>query len=230
MRGKRIHIVEDDPDIVELLTFNLEKEGFITSSSLSGEKAVNDICKNQPDLVLLDRLLPGKDGMEICRELKQNRETTHIPIIMVTVKDEESDIISGLEIGANDYVTKPFSPQVLIARIRNVLRKERNNRNSTEPAIIKAGKLQIDPAKHRVVCDGRQVVLSSTEFSILLFLARNPDWVYSRERIINAVHGDDYPVTERSIDVQIFSIRKKLGEYGKCIQTVRGIGYTLRTI
>lgn len=228
MAHETILIIEDEQDIIELLTYNLEQEGYTISFSTSGEEALSMVRRKSPDLILLDLMLPGVDGLEVCRNLKQDPSTREVPIIMLTAKSEDSDVISGLEIGADDYIPKPFSPKVLIARIRSVLR--RNRPESPQPAerVLKIHDIHIDISKHQVVCNGEEINLSATEFSILVFLARNPGWVFSRGQIIGAVKGEDYPVTERSVDVQILGLRKKLGERGKFIQTVRGVGYRLQ--
>ncbi len=228
MAHEKILVVEDEHDIMELLTYNLEKEGYETYKSLTGENALAEVYKINPDLILLDLMLPGVDGLDVCKQLKQDERTREIPILMVTAKSEDSDIITGLEIGAEDYITKPFSPKVLIARIRSVLRrkKQKTDEQKNNRVIIKD--LIIDISKHHVTCNDTAIALSATEFSILVFLAQNPGWVFSRSQIIGAVKGEDYPVTERSVDVQILGLRKKLGELGKYIQTVRGVGYRLK--
>lgn len=228
MAHEKILVVEDEHDILELLTYNLENEGYKTYKSLSGEEALSEVYKINPDLILLDLMLPGVDGLEVCKQLKQDERTREVPILMVTAKSEDSDIIIGLELGADDYITKPFSPKVLIARIRSVLRrhKQKTEESKNNRLIIKD--IDIDISKHQVTCNGTAIPLSATEFSILVYLAQNPGWVFSRNQIIGAVKGEDYPVTERSVDVQVLGLRKKLGEQGKYIQTVRGVGYRLK--
>jgi two-component system phosphate regulon response regulator PhoB len=229
MAHEKILVVEDEQDILELLTYNLEKEGYDTFSALTGEEALQMVYDINPDLILLDLMLPGVDGLEVCKQLKQDARTKEIPVLMVTAKGEDSDIITGLEIGADDYLAKPFSPKVLIARIRSVLRRNKNRREDKKHHTITIKDITIDISKHQVHCADGQVSLSATEFAILVFLASNPGWVFSRNQIIGAVKGEDYPVTERSVDVQILGLRKKLGEQGKYIQTVRGVGYRLKT-
>ncbi len=228
MAHEKILIVEDEQDIIELLTYNLEQEGYIVYFATSGEEALPMANQKSPDLILLDLMLPGVDGLEVCRNLKQDTATRNIPIIMLTAKGEDSDIISGLELGADDYVPKPFSPKVLIARMRSVLRRNKPADQQSTERILKVHDISIDITKHRVSCNGEEINLSATEFAILVFLAQNPGWVFSRGQIIGAVKGEDYPVTERSVDVQILGLRKKLGEKGKFIQTVRGVGYRLQ--
>jgi two-component system, OmpR family, alkaline phosphatase synthesis response regulator PhoP len=228
MAHETILIIEDEQDIVELLTYNLEQEGYTIFFSTSGEEALAVVQQKNPDLILLDLMLPGVDGLDVCRHLKRNETTRNIPIIMLTAKSEDSDVITGLEMGADDYIPKPFSPKVLIARIRSVLRRNVPAAAGSAEQIITIHDISIDISKHQVLCENKEIELSATEFSILVFLARNPGWVFSRNQIIGAVKGEDYPVTERSVDVQILGLRKKLGAMGKYIQTVRGVGYRLQ--
>ena len=214
-------------DILELVNYNLLKEGYKTSPAMSGEEALNKIKTKQPDLVLLDLMLPGIDGLEVCKTIKSNSKTQHIPIIMLTAKGEESDIVMGLEIGADDYITKPFSPKVLIARIRNVLR--RKTRESDEDnSTIKINDLVIHPGRHEVNIKTRTIDLTFLEFQVLNLLARRQGWVFTRYQIIGMIRGDEYSVTDRSVDVMIVGLRKKLGSYGKYIETVRGVGYRFK--
>jgi two-component system, OmpR family, alkaline phosphatase synthesis response regulator PhoP len=185
----------------------------------------------QPDLVLLDLMLPGKDGSEVCRTLRLNEQTREIPIIMLTARGEDDEVMAGLDLGADDYVTKPFSPGVLISRIKAVLRrkvKEQTPVNSEPGQTVLIHDLLIDPRRHEVKVAGRLVDLTLTEFGILEFLVKRPGWAFSRQQIIDAVRGYEYIITPRAVDVQIFSLRKKLGETGKKIETVRGIGYRLK--
>ena len=228
MAHEKILIVEDEQDIVELILYNLESEGYTCAFCTSGEEALPRAKGFKPDLIILDLMLPGIDGLQVCRLLKQDADTRRIPVIMVTAKAEDSDVVTGLEIGADDYVTKPFSPKILIARIRTVLRRNREKESKEEAKTLQVQDILIDTARHQVFCSGEPVSLSATEFSILLFLARNPGWVFTRNQIIGAVKGEDYPVTERSVDVQILGLRKKLKDQGYLIQTVRGVGYKLQ--
>ncbi len=229
MANKTILVVDDEADILQLIQYNLEKEGYKTLTTASGEEALREAHRHLPNLIILDLMLPGLDGIEVCKQLRSTEDTKYIPILMVTAKSEESDIITGLEVGADDYITKPFSPKVLIARVRAILRRSRRNPidEGREP-YIKIHDIQIDTSKHEVTVADQPVSLSVTEFAILEFLARNPGWVFSRNQIIGAVKGEDYPVTERSVDVQILGLRKKLGEQGRMIETVRGIGYRMK--
>ena len=229
MANETIMIVDDEKDILQLIQYNLEKEGYRILPYISGEQALSEAKRQQPHLIILDLMLPGMDGIEVCKHLRETEETKQIPILMVTAKSEETDIILGLEMGADDYITKPFSPKVLIARVRAVLRRSRKNPLSAgrEPH-LQIHDIVIDTTKHEVHADGEPVSLSVTEFAILEFLARNPGWVFSRNQIIGAVKGEDYPVTERSVDVQILGLRKKLKGQGDVIETVRGIGYRMK--
>ena len=224
MAKNKILVIEDDDDIQELITYNLVREGYLVSSTTSGEAGLEAARRSAPDLVLLDLMLPGIDGLEVCRMLRADHRTAAVPIVMLTAKGEETDVVTGLEVGADDYITKPFSPKVVVARIRNILRrKSRDVKDDTSP--IKAHDLVIHPGRHEVLMKGKAVELTFTEFRVLQFLARRPGWVYTRQQIVDAVRGEDYPVTERSVDVQVVGLRRKLGACGKYIETVRGVGY-----
>ncbi len=228
MAGERILVVDDERDILELIRFNLEREGFTVFTVDTGEAALSQTNRIRPDLVVLDLMLPGVDGTEVCRRLRHDEATQAIPVLMLTARTEDSDIVTGLEVGADDYVTKPFSPRVLVARIRAILRRGGAEADGEDRQVVRIHGIRIDISQHEVWIDERQVHLSATEFAILVFLARNPGWVFSRNKIIDTVKGKDYPVTERSVDVQILGLRKKLGEKGKLVQTVRGVGYRLQ--
>jgi two-component system, OmpR family, alkaline phosphatase synthesis response regulator PhoP len=227
MTREKILVVEDEKDILNLIGYHLEREGYEAVRVESGEAALSALRSDRPDLIVLDLMLPGMDGLDVCRAVRADQSLRDVPILILTAKSEDSDIVAGLEIGADDYLTKPFSPKVMVARIRAILRRiEKRKQHGTVSRIL-IHDIEIDIAKHEVTCAGRPVHLSVSEFMILEFLARNPGWVFSRSRIISAVKGEDYPVTERSVDVQILGLRKKLGEQGSCIQTVRGIGYKM---
>lgn len=219
--------IEDETDIQELLRYNLTKEGYRVTLAASGEEGLRLARSEMPDLILLDLMLPGMDGLEVCRRLLATEATRSIPIIMLTAKGEEADIVTGLELGAADYITKPFSPKVLVARIRAVLRRQPEAEAATEE-VIKIHDLVIHPGRHEVLVQGQPVDLTITEFRLLQLLARRPGWVFTRSQIVNRVHGEDYPVTERSVDVQIVGLRKKLGPAGRYIETVRGVGYRFK--
>jgi two-component system phosphate regulon response regulator PhoB len=227
MAREQILVVEDEEDILELIRYNLSREGFRVDGVTSGEQAITAVKAGPPDMVLLDLMLPGVDGLEVCRQLKNNPDTMPIPIVMLTAKGEESDIVTGLELGADDYITKPFSPRVLIARIRAVLRRK-TTADADEDATVQIGELVIHPGRHEVTVKGKIIDLTLTEFRILHFLASHPGWVFTRYQIVEAVHGDNYPVTDRSVDVQIVGLRKKLGTVGNQVETVRGIGYRFK--
>ena len=226
MAGEHILIVEDEEDIAELLEYNLERHGYQPASVGTGEDGLNQAREIQPDLMLLDLMLPGLSGLKVCKELKADPATARIPIIMLTAKGEEEDIIAGFEAGADDYVTKPFRPKVLLARIQAVLRRGATRRKR-EDDIIEIEGLKIHPGRHEVLANGEPVDLTRTEFRILHLLASRPGWVFTRGQIVKAVHGDDYPVTGRSVDVQVAALRRKLGEAGALIRTVRGVGYKM---
>ncbi len=224
MAKEKILVVEDDTDIQELITYNLKKEGFQVKGVISGEEALASIEESIPNIVVLDLMLPGVDGLEVCRQLKRDPKTQEISIIMLTAKGEETDIVTGLELGADDYITKPFSPRVLLARIRSVMRRKTVNKTD-EQSTLRIHDLIIHPGRHEVLVNERRVDLTPTEFRLLHLLARRPGWVYTRYQIVNALHGEDYPVTDRSVDVQCAGLRKKMGKAGKYIETVRGVGY-----
>lgn len=228
MSNERILAVDDEQPILELLRYNLEKEGFRVTTCLNGEEAVRIARAESPDILLLDLMLPGMSGLDVCRRLKESPATAGIPIIMITAKTEDSDIVLGLELGADDYITKPFSPKVLMARIRTVLRRKNHLPVDAKNEDISIHGIKIDPVRHEIFTDSIPLNLSLTEFQILEYLAKNPGRVFSRAQIISAVKGSSYPVTERSIDVQILSIRKKLGSKSDFIETVRGIGYRMQ--
>ena len=227
MADNKILVVDDEEDILELVRYNLARDGYRVVCAASGEQALSR-AKSEPfDLILLDLMLPGIDGLEVAKRLKSKPETRHIPIIMLTAKGEEADIVTGLELGADDYVTKPFSPRILIARVKAVIRR-RVKEETDDSSIIQIYELEIDPGKRKVLARGLHVELTFTEFQILYLLARRPGWVFTRFKIVDLIRGDDYPVTDRSVDVQIVGLRKKLGPCGKYIETVRGVGYRFR--
>jgi two-component system alkaline phosphatase synthesis response regulator PhoP len=227
MANEHVLAVEDEEDILELVRYNLEKEGYRVTGVVSGEEALRHARSRPPDLIVLDLMLPGMDGLTVCRELKQDAKTRDLPIIILTAKGEEADIVAGLELGADDYVTKPFSPRVLLARLRAVLRRRRAE-PAAETDTLKIHGMVIHPGRHEVLVQGRPVDLTATEFRLLAFLARRPGWVFTRSQIVQGVQGEDYAVSERAVDVQIVGLRKKLGPAGQYIETVRGVGYRLK--
>ena len=228
MAAQHILAVEDEADILELVTYHLQREGYMVTGVTTGEKALQKVRLQPPDLLLLDLMLPGMDGLEICRRLKKDPTTQHIPIVMLTAKGEEADIVAGLELGADDYITKPFSPRVMVARVRAVLRRRSRAETADESEVVRIRDLEIHPGRHEVLIAGQPVALTLTEFRILHLLARRAGWVFTRYQIVNGVHGEDYPVTDRSVDVQIAGLRKKLGPAAEYIETVRGVGYRFR--
>jgi two-component system phosphate regulon response regulator PhoB len=228
MANERILVIDDEEDILELLQYVLAKNGYNITCVATGEEALASARALLPDLILLDVMLPGIDGLEVCKVLKNQPKTAHIPIIMLTAKGEEIDVVTGLELGADDYVSKPFSPRVLLARVRAVLRKGRFDGAGEASSARKIGSLLINVDRHEVFAEGVPIELTHTEFQVLDFLANHPGRVYSRYQIIDGIRGDDYPVTDRSVDVQIAGLRKKLGACGNYIETVRGIGYRLK--
>jgi two-component system phosphate regulon response regulator PhoB len=227
MAKETILVVEDEEDIRELLKYNLEKEGYQIFGAATGEEALQAVRRRLPDLILLDLMLPGIDGLEVCRRIKSDPQARHLPIIMLTAKGEETDIVTGLELGADDYVTKPFSPRVLVARLRAALRR-RSQPLPAQTAPLRTDELVIHPGRHEVLLQGEPLQLTVTEFRLLHLLARKPGWVFTRTQIVDEIHGEDYPVSDRSIDVQIVSLRKKLGAFGSRIETIRGIGYRFK--
>ncbi len=227
MPKEKILVVDDEEDILELVRYNLEREGFQVTCAESGEKAMERTRQEAPELIVLDLMLPGIDGLEVARRLKQDQKTAALPIVMLTAKGEEADIVTGLELGADDYITKPFSPRVLIARIKAVLRRQSQQAEDPD-RILNIGKLLIDPRRRSVSTDDKYIDLTYSEFQILFYLAARPGWVFTRSQIVDAVRGENYPVTDRSVDVQIAGLRKKLGQYSAYIETVRGVGYRFK--
>jgi len=230
MAHEHVLVVDDESDILELIRYNLQKEGYRVTTVKTGEEGLQLIRELKPDVVVLDLMLPGLDGLSVCNRLKREESTRRIPVLMLTAKAEDTDIVTGLELGADDYVTKPFSPKVLVARLRAVLRRTAESDALLKENSITVHGITIDSSRHEVSYGGEDIPLSPTEFAILEHLARSPGWVFSRERIIDAVRGKEYPVTERSVDVQILGLRKKLGEVGEVIETVRGVGYRMKSI
>ncbi|MCB0352463.1 MAG: response regulator [Bdellovibrionales bacterium] len=227
MAKEQILVVEDEEEIVELIDYNLGREGFKIERATTGEDGLAIARSLKPDLILLDIMLPGIHGLDVCRSLKSDPNTSDIPVIIISARGEETDVVTGLELGADDYMTKPFSPRVLVARTRAVLRRKKEAAID-ETSALNVHELRINPGKHEVFLKENALSLTATEFRILHFLARHPGWVFTRQQIVDTVHGEDYPVTERSIDVQIAGLRKKLGESSDYIETVRGIGYRMK--
>ena len=224
----QVLIVEDEPEIAELIEFHAERAGMRARKVHSGRIAIDVIKREKPDLIVLDLMLPDLDGLEVCRKLKQGEDTRSIPIVMVSAKGEESDVVAGIELGADDYVTKPFSPRVLMARLRNVLRRAgvaNDPPPTTDRMILLEGKLVIDLDRHEVAVAGKKIELTLTEFGILHYLASRPGFVRTRDQIIGSVHGKNTVLSSRTVDVHITALRRKLGALADCVETVRGVGY-----
>jgi DNA-binding response OmpR family regulator len=231
MPKEHILIVDDEEDILELIEFNLVREGYRVTGVLTGEDAIKTIQKEKIDLMVLDLMLPGIDGFEVTKQIKNNASIPDVPIIILSAKGEEADVVTGLELGADDYVSKPFSPKILVARVRSLLRRKTSSNikwPEKQPQQINIFGIMIDPIRYKVEVEGHNIDLTYSEFNILSFLSRRPGWVFTRQQIVDAVRGENYAVTERSIDVQIVGLRKKLGDHGKTIETVRGIGYRFK--
>ena len=228
-RGTHILVVDDEEDIQELVRYNLEREGYRVTCVGSGEKAVDVVRSDAIDLLVLDLMLPGIGGLEVARVLKGDPSTSTTPIIMLTARGEETDIVIGLELGADDYVTKPFSPRELLARIRAVGRRSDVPQESESTGeVLALGEMEIHPGMVQVKVKGEGVDLTYSEFALLLLLARRPGWVFTRSQIVDGVRGDNYAVTDRSVDVIVAGLRKKLGPLSEYVETVRGIGYRFR--
>lgn len=227
MSKSHVLIVEDEPEIAELIRFHLEREGMDARAVHSGKHALELLKKDVPDLVVLDLMLPDVGGLEICRRMKRMPETRDVAVVMVTARGEETDVVAGLELGADDYIVKPFSPRVLMARIRAVLRRGVElAANPIDNRIVRLdGTLVIDPDRHEVTRGGERLDLTVTEFGILQHLAMKPGFVRTRDQIIAAVHGRNVVLSSRTIDVHVTALRKKLGGLANCVETVRGVGY-----
>ncbi|MDY0360525.1 MAG: response regulator transcription factor [Desulforegulaceae bacterium] len=229
MGSELILAIDDEEDILELIDYNLKREGFRVITAENGEKGLKLMEREKPDLVLLDLMLPGMDGFDVAKKIRNSQKFKKLPIIMLTAKGEEADVVTGLELGADDYISKPFSPRVLLARIKSVLRRNsiEDEAESTDKEIVFKD-LRIHSGRHLVTLGKESLTLTHSEFEILKFLVSKPGWVFTRSQIVDAIHGESYPVTERSVDVQIVGLRKKLGGYGAYIETVRGVGYRFR--
>jgi len=223
-----ILIVEDDSAIQEMLSHAMSKEGWKIIQAANGEDGLKILKTKKVDCILLDIMLPGIDGLKVLKKIREIDQCKSVPIIMTTARGEESDIVTGLELGADDYVVKPYSPKVLIARIRAGLRRQEEGSSNTDITVWQQGTLKLDDARHIAFNGGEQLDLFATEFALLKHFLSNPEIVFSRNQIIEAIRGPDYPVTDRSVDVQILGLRKKLGKAGDMIETIRGVGYRLR--
>ena len=229
MARPSVLIVEDEREIADLIQFNLVRAGFDAVTVNRGKDAIEAIRKSPPDVVVLDLMLPDQDGLEICRRIRASTEGSRIAIVMVTARGDEADIVTGIELGADDYIPKPFSPRVLVARVKAVLRRAGDTRSAggAKRIQIADGRLSIDPERHVTQIDGRTVELTLTEFGMLHFLAQKPGFVRTRDQIIAAVHGRNVVLSSRTVDVHMTALRRKLGDLGALIETVRGVGYRL---
>ena len=224
----RILIIEDESDIGELLEYNLQKEGYDTILANNGESGLQIAKKEKPNLLILDLMLPGIDGLDVCRLIKSDSDIKDISIVMLTALGQEEDIVKGLESGADDYITKPFSFKVLIARIQSVLRRGQVEELNDEQGVNIMG-VKIAPRSREVSVNDSIIELTLTEYQVLYLLASHPGWVFTRYQIIDKIRGDNYPVTDRSIDFQIVGLRKKMGDLGHLVQTIRGVGYRFKS-
>lgn len=228
LKSEKIVVIEDETDILEVIAYNLKREGYDVVTSTSGEDGLEKIEKTKPNLVVLDLMLPEVDGIELCRKLKSDPVTQGIPVIMVTAKGEESDVVLGLGVGADDYVTKPFSPRELTARVKAVLRRSKARGETDRRERISFEGVVIDPQRHEVRVDDEAILLTATEFRLLHFLASHPGRVFTRDHLLTRVIGDDAIVIDRNIDVHVRAIRKKLGGRRELIETIRGVGYRFK--
>jgi len=227
MANEVILLVEDDFDIRELVSYGLEKERYRIYTASSAEDARRWLGKRLPDLILLDLMLPGMDGFSFCKEIKRDDRTAGVPVIMLTARTEDADVVAGLEVGAEDFIPKPFSMSVLTARVRSVFRR-REPQADEKAAVVMRGPFEIDPAHHSVKVSGQPVTLTIGEFKALELFVRKPGIVFSRYQIVDAIHGKDHAATDRAVDVLIVGLRKKLGEAAEWIETVRGVGYRMK--
>ncbi|MCB1163282.1 MAG: response regulator [Candidatus Krumholzibacteriia bacterium] len=230
MAGQKVLVIEDEGDILEIIAYNLGREGYQVLSSRDGEEGLEIAQREEPDLILLDLMLPGTDGLEICRIIKDGPRGADTPIIMVTAKGEESDVVLGLGMGADDYVVKPFSPRELVARVKAVLRRGPLRVKPESGERVERDGVVIDAQKFMVKVDGDSVPFTATEFRLLHYLARHPGRVFSRNQLLARVIGDDAVVIDRNIDVHVRSLRKKLGPYRDLIETQRGVGYRFKDV
>jgi two-component system alkaline phosphatase synthesis response regulator PhoP len=229
-RRERVLVIEDEADILELMLYNLQREGYLVNGTQHGDEGLRRARAEKPDLVLLDLMLPGLSGIEVCRRLKADPETKELGIIMVTAKSEADDVCAGLEVGADDYIPKPFSPKVLLARVKAVLRRRRGEDDGEDESSdrIEVPGLVVDPERHEVKVEGTSITFTATEFRLLHFLASNPGRVFTRNHLLSRVVGEDSFVIDRNVDVHIGAVRKKLGPLRDRIETVRGVGYRFK--
>lgn len=227
MNKTRILVAEDEKDILDLIHFNLFKENFEVDLASDGQQALDRVEQSVPDLAVLDIMMPGLDGITLCEKLRSSEKYANLGIILLTAKGTEEDIVRGLEAGADDYITKPFSPKVLVARVNALLRRK-DKKHTQATAQIKVHNMSIDVERRQFLLDSNEIELTYTEFQLLILLSSNPGVVYTRSQIVDTIRGENHAITDRSVDVQVVGLRKKLGESGQLIQTVRGVGYRLK--
>jgi two-component system phosphate regulon response regulator PhoB len=225
MTRETILVIEDERDIVELIRYNLQREGFQVKAAYDGETGLHSVQRDLPDLILLDLMLPKLDGLEVCKRVKENERTAHIPIVMVTAKSEESDIVVGLSLGADDYITKPFSPGVLVARVKAVLRRMEMRETGEQKVVKVSDDFVIDAVRYEILIDGKPVKVTKTEFNLLKFMAERPGRALTRNQLLDGAIGFDAFVSDRNIDVHVAALRKKLKKHAHKITTIRGVGY-----
>jgi two-component system, OmpR family, phosphate regulon response regulator PhoB len=224
--ARTILVIDDEPELVKLLDYNLSKAGYLVISARDGESGLATARKHAPDAIILDVMMPGLDGWEVCKRLRQDPSTSALPVLMLTAKADEGDRVLGLELGADDYVSKPFGVRELLARVKALLRRSEVASTSTE--VLKTGKIVIDSSRRTVTSSGKPVALTATEFNLLKALAEKEGRVISREDLLSLARGDDVAVMDRTVDVHVAALRKKLGKQGETIETVRGVGYRLK--
>lgn len=230
MKKNHILIVEDEDDIASILKLNLESDGYNVSILSDGNNVLSQVKTMMPDAILLDVMIPGSDGFEVCKDIKSNDGTKHIPIIFITAKSLEHNVISGLEIGADDYITKPFSISIVLARLKTILRRSKQASKPSSTNRVESGGVHVDKDRMIVTVNGSEITLTTSEFQLLEYLMQKPGWVFKRTQLLEACKGEDNFVTDRTIDVLIVSLRKKLGDSAHLIETVRGVGYKFKDV
>jgi two-component system phosphate regulon response regulator PhoB len=223
---KTVLVIDDEAELLKLLDYNLTRAGYAVLTARDGDKGLESARRDVPDLVILDVMMPGLDGWEVCKRLRADPATASIPLLMLTAKGGESDRVLGLELGADDYVTKPFGTSELLARVKSLMRRAETRSNASD--VVRAGKLVVDQGRRTVTAAGKKVELTATQFNLLRVLAEQPGRVFSREDLIARAHGDDAAITDRTVDVHVAALRRKLGKHGDLIETVWGVGYRLR--
>jgi two-component system phosphate regulon response regulator PhoB len=223
---KTVLVIDDEAELLKLLDYNLTRAGYAVLTARDGDKGLESARRHVPDLVILDVMMPGLDGWEVCKRLRADPATASIPLLMLTAKGGESDRVLGLELGADDYVTKPFGINELLARVKSLMRRAETRSNASD--VVRAGKLVVDQGRRTVTAAGKKVELTATQFNLLRVLAEQPGRVFSREDLIARAHGDDAAITDRTVDVHVAALRRKLGKHGDLIETVWGVGYRLR--